>query len=323
MSIPFTVDVSAFYGSPDPTEQSSNTIIDRRKTLNLHKKIENANNVVTKKTRKTRKNKKASQGGAIGFKETGGAVGFSNCKAGALAFNETQLMNELSGLKKGGALPALAAAVIPTLVEMAPQIISAIKSMKKDSSGGAMKIGGASAVFLDGVDPSKYDEMIRTLKAIDRQRKNLIKEGGAIKVGSGKMGTFFKNAWNTMKTWYGNNADKLKPITDILVNSAVNSANKYIDKGVDYVANKTGSDTVKQIGNIVGNMGKDTVNTLASRVSNYGAKPAVSGSGYDIDNLTDTAPQNTVVSKKKKILTAFPNNERQIVASVVKRGVYS
>lgn len=199
MSIPFTVDISAFYGEPDFSEQSANTIVDRRKTLNLHKKM----------NRRT-KQRTTDTGGAIGFKEAGGAVGFSNCKAGALAFNEAQLMNELSGLKKGGALPALAAAVIPTLVEMAPQIISAIKSMKKDSSGGAMKIGGASAVFLDGVDPSKYDEMIRTLKAINRQKKNLIREGGAIKVGSGKVGNFFKNAWNTMKTWYGNNADKIK-----------------------------------------------------------------------------------------------------------------
>ena len=308
MSIPFTVDVSAFYGSPDPTEQSSNTIIDRRKTLNLHKKIENANNVVTKKTRKTRKNKKASQGGAIGFKETGGAVGFSNCKAGALAFNEQQLMNELSGLKKGGALPALAAAIIPSLIEMAPQVISAIKSMKK---GGAIKIGGASAVFLDGVDPAHYDDMIKTMKAIDRQRKNLIREGGAIKVGSGKMGTFFKNAWNNIKSWYGNNADKLKPITDILVNSAVNSANKYIDKGVNYVANKTGSETMKQIGNAVGNMAKDTVNNAASAVQNY------KGSGYDIDQLDNTTTPKTLASKKKKILTAMPNNENQIVESAI------
>ena len=137
MSIPFTVDVSAFYGSPSQGEQSSNTIIDKRKTLNLHKKI---NQPVTKKSRK---NKKESAGGAIGMKE-----------GSALAFNEQQLMNELTGLKKGSALPTLAATIIPALIEMAPQIISAIKSMKK---GGAIKVGGASAVFLDGVDPSKYE----------------------------------------------------------------------------------------------------------------------------------------------------------------------
>ena len=285
MSIPFLIDVSALYGEPDPYEQSSGVILDKNKILSLHRKIDNAANAPRK-----RKSKKAA--GAIGFKEAGaigvseansaarsaamqsrapqgGAISMKQNTGGALAFNEAQLMNELSGLKKGGALPALAAAVIPTLVEMAPQIIAAIKNLKKPS-GGAIKIGGASAVFLDGVDPSKYDDMIKTMKAIERQRKNLIREGGAIKVGSGKMGTFFKNAWSKMKTWYGNNAEKLKPITDILVNSAVNSANKMIDKGVKYVGDKTGSDTIKQIGNVVGNMAKSTVGKAASTVQNYG-----------------------------------------------------
>ena len=231
-------------------------------------------------------------------------------------------MNELTGLKKGGALPALAATVIPTLIQMAPQIIDAIKSLRKNPSGGAIKIGGASAVFLDGVDPSKYDDMIKTLKAIDRQKKNLIREGGAIKVGSGKMGTFFKNAWNNIKSWYGNNADKLKPITDILVKSAVNSANKMIDKGVKYVGDKTGSDTLKQIGNVVGNMAKDTVSNTAAAVQNYGTQSgsgysAALAGGYDIDNLVNDTTPAVVATKKKRILTAFPNNERKTTASQV------
>lgn len=333
MSIPFLIDVSAFYGEPDPYEQSSGVILDKNKTLSLHRKIDNAN-------AGKRKGKKSA--GAIGFKESGGAIsmkqdtagaiGFKEPSAGALAFNEAQLMNELTGLKKGGALPALAAAVIPTLVEMAPQIIAAIKNLRKPS-GGAIKIGGASAVFLDGVDPSKYDDMIKTMKAIERQRKNLIREGGAIKVGSGKMGTFFKNAWNNIKSWYGNNADKLKPITDILVNSAVNSANKMIDKGVKYVGDKTGSDTLKQIGNVVGNMAKNTVSNTASAVQNYG-KTAQEGSGYsaalaggyDIDNLVNDTTPAVVATKKKKILTAMPNNERKVTASQVRakksRSVY-
>ena len=325
MSIPFLIDVSAFYGEPDPYEQSSGVILDKKKILNRHRKIDNAANGAPKK----RKGKRA---GAISMKQnTAGAIGFK--EAGALAFNEAQLMNELTGLKKGGALPALAATVIPTLIQMAPQIIDAIKSLKKNPSGGAIKIGGASAVFLDGVDPSKYDDMIKTMKAIDRQKKNLIREGGSIKVGSGKMGTFFKNAWNNIKSWYGNNADKLKPITDILVNSAVNSANKMIDKGVKYVGDKTGSDTLKQIGNVVGNMAKSTVSNTASAVQNYG-KTAQEGSGYsaalaggyDIDNLVNDTTPAVVATKKKKILTAMPNNERKVTASQVRakksRSVY-
>lgn len=317
MSIPFTVDVSAFYGSPSQGEQSSNTIVDKRKTLNLHKKINNTE-------RKARKNKKEEEGGAIAVQShapEGGAISF-NKEGSALAFNEQQLMNELTGLKKGSALPALAATVIPTLIEMAPQIISAIKSMKK---GGAIKVGGASAIFLDGVDPSKYEDMIKVMKAIDRQRKNLIKEGGAIKVGSGKMGTFFKNTWNNIKSWYGNNADKLKPITDILVNSAVNSANKMIDKGVNYVADKTGSDTMRQIGNVVGNMAKNTVQNTASAVQNY--KGSALPSSYDIDQLDNTTVPKTVASKKKKILTSFVNNDHVQTESAIpvkkSKSVYS
>ena len=314
MSIPFTVDVSAFYGSPSQGEQSSNTIIDKRKTLNLHKKI---NQPVTKKSRKNKK----ETGGAIGMKDPqGGAIGMK--EGSALAFNEQQLMNELTGLKKGSALPTLAATIIPALIEMAPQIISAIKSMKK---GGAIRVGGASAIFLDGVDPSKYEDMIKVMKSIDRQRKNLIKEGGAIKVGSGKMGTFFKNAWNNIKSWYGNNADKLKPITDILVNSAVNSANKMIDKGVNYVADKTGSDTMRQIGNVVGNMAKNTVQNTASAVQNY--KGGTLPSSYDIDQLDNTTVPKTVASKKKKILTSFVNNDHVQTESAIpvkkSKSVYS
>lgn len=349
MSIPFLIDVSAFYGEPDPYEQSSGVILDKKKILNRHRKIDNAANGAPKKRKGKRAGavamqQHAPQGGAISMKQegvssansaahsaAGGAISMK--QAGALAFNEAQLMNELSGLKKGGALPALAATVIPTLIQMAPQIIAAIKSLRKNPSGGAIKIGGASAVFLDGVDPSKYDDMIKTLKAIDRQKKNLIREGGAIKVGSGKMGTFFKNAWNNIKSWYGNNADKLKPITDILVNSAVNSANKMIDKGVKYVGDKTGSDTIKQIGNVVGNMAKNTVSNTASAVQNYG-KTAQEGSGYsaalaggyDIDNLVNDTTPTVVATKKKKILTAMPNNERKVTASQVRakksRSVY-
>ena len=315
MSIPFTVDVSAFYGSPSQGEQSSNTIVDKRKTLNLHKKI---NQPVTKKSRKNKK----ETGGAIGMQDPqGGAIAMQSHapQGGALAFNEQQLMNELTGLKKGCALPTLAATVIPTLIEMAPQIISAIKSMKK---GGAIKVG---AIFIDGVDPSKYEDMIKVMKSIDRQRKNLIKEGGAIKVGSGKMGTFFKNAWSNIKSWYGNNADKLKPITDILLNSAVNSANKMIDKGVNYVADKTGSDTMRQIGNVVGNMAKNTVQNTASAVQNY--KGGTLPSSYDIDQLDNTTVPKTVASKKKKILTSFVNNDHVQTESAIpvkkSKSVYS
>ena len=91
-------------------------------------------------------------------------------------------------------------------------------------------------------------------------------------MGSSCVGTFFKNAWNKIKSWHGNDAEKLKPITDILVNAGTNVTNNAINKGVNYVSNKTGSDTVKQIANVVGNMTKDTVSDVAGQISTTNAK---------------------------------------------------
>ena len=102
MAIPFTVDISAFYGEPDFREQDSGTIVDRRKTLNLHKELETPVNNTPKRAKKRGATKRApaKSAGAIGFKDTGGAIGFKEggaCKpGGALAFNEAQLMNELT-----------------------------------------------------------------------------------------------------------------------------------------------------------------------------------------------------------------------------------
>ena len=142
MAIPFTVDISAFYGEPDFREQNSSTIVDRRKTLNLHKELESGKSQEHGVPRGARQEVASKSGGAIGFRpvknsnfNSGGAIAFNgssdrrvggaNCSTsgGALAFNEQQLMNELTGLKKGGALGTVAATVIPALIQMAPQII--------------------------------------------------------------------------------------------------------------------------------------------------------------------------------------------------------
>ena len=331
MAIPFTVDISAFYGEPDFREQDSGTIVDRRKTLNLHNELETPIN--TKKRRPKRTTTKSAgaigfkdTGGAIGFKDTSGAIGFNgagcNKPGGALAFNEQQLMNELTGLKKGGALDTIAITVISALIQMAPQIISSIKDLINGKQGGALKFGGASAVFLNGINPSDYDDVLKTMKAIERQSKNIEVRGGALYAGSSRVGTFFKNAWNKIKSWYGNNAEKLKPITDILVNAGTNAANNVINKGVNYVSNKTGSDTVKQIANVVGNMAKDTVSDVANQIQGKAGKDTT-GAGYDISDLdNETSPIAVSTKKKNRILTALPQNENKIEKSVIRRRVY-
>ena len=339
MSRPFTVDLSDYYGQPDFREQDSSTIVDRRKMLNLHKKLD-AGKAAEVGPRVPRVRKGTRKGAGANCKPSGGAVAFNNADAalplaehsgGALAFNEQQLMNELTGLKKGGALGTVAATVIPALIQMAPQIISSIKDLFKGKEGGALKFGGASAVFLNGIDPSKYDDVLKTMKAIERQSKNIEVRGGALYAGSSRVGTFFKNAWNKIKSWYDNNADKLKPITDILVNAGTNAANNAITKGVNYVSGKTGSDTVKQIANVVGDMAKDTVSDVAKRVrgeENTG-QGEQTGSGYDVGDVENVVMPKEMKVKKRgrtpRIHTALPQSENKIHKSVVaapRRRVY-
>ena len=109
MTIPFTVDISAFYNEPDFREQDSGTIVDRRKTLNLHKELETPVNNTSKRAKKSPPQRKkrgatkrtsAKSAGAIAFKDTGGAITYNDVNSGggykpggALAFNEAQLMN--------------------------------------------------------------------------------------------------------------------------------------------------------------------------------------------------------------------------------------
>lgn len=302
---PFTFDVNTFFGEPSPVEQSSDTINDQRKHLKTLKMLETPIEEISAKEIKQ------SEGGAIkmgrGCKKEAGAIKMGN-NGGALAFSEEQLMSELSNLKKGGSLTGLAASIIPALIQLAPEIINSIKSAKK---GGAIKFGGASFIFLQGVDAANYDEMLKLFKAIERQKKNLIREGGAIKIASGRMGEFFKKSWNNLKSFYANNKDRLKPITDILLNSASKTANKYIDKGVNYVANKTGSDTIKQISNVVGNIAKDTVNDTIENVRNY------EGGSYDINNIGEEKKTKVNKKKSKKIIVSTDNNQDHVTENLI------
>ena len=69
-------------------------------------------------------------------------------------------------------------------------------------------------MFLNGIDPSDYDNVLKTMEAIERQSKNIEVRSDALYAGSSRVGTFFKNVWNKIKSWYGNNTEKLKPITE-------------------------------------------------------------------------------------------------------------
>ena len=105
MAIPFTVDISAFYGEPDFREQDSGTIVDQHKTLNLHKELETPINTPKRKKRSwetrcspTRSagaisfgQSEIAPGGAIGFNETGGAIGFKDNSGGAIGLGQSEI----------------------------------------------------------------------------------------------------------------------------------------------------------------------------------------------------------------------------------------
>ena len=325
---PLTVDISDFYGQPPYGQQSTDLIVDKRKTLNTHKKLENkfeevkpnknANTTYSPPTGKRSRGRPRKNAKSEKF---GGAITMNNT-AGALAFNENQLKNELSGLKKGGALGPLAATIIPQLIQMAPEIIKSLKSLKH---GGAIKVGGASAMFVEGVKADDYDDIIEWMEKVKRQKKNLIREGGAIKVGSGRVGTFFKNTWDKMKKWYNNGGkETLKPFTDILLQAASNKANQLIDKGVKYVGDKTNSDTLKQMTDIAANMGRDVVENYTGKSRNdTDPNTTATGSGYDIanvDNIVKPKKERTTRGKKTaRIMPSLEQNQNKITERTVRR----
>ena len=94
MSRAFTVDLSDYYGQPDFREQNSSTIVDRRKTLNLHKKLETGKATEAGRTRVAKRQprrRKAIGGGNGG---TGGiALQSVPGEGGAIAFNSANPAN--------------------------------------------------------------------------------------------------------------------------------------------------------------------------------------------------------------------------------------
>jgi len=289
------IDVNAFFGNPPMVAESAHVINDVRKRLRLQTNLANAPDTQPTESALPGQNAPVEQiVGADAAKsgeaeQTGGAIAFN--QGGALAFNESQLMNDLASMKKGGSIAGLAATIIPALISAAPGIIDSIKGLKK---GNGKPCGGASAVFLKDIDPSDYDDYMELFKKIKAQSRFVNKTGSGLVCGSGKVGQFFSNAWTKLKGFYKNNADKLKPITDILMNSAKNYANQAIDKGAQWVANKTGNnETVSQITDVLANSAKNVANKAINDVGTYGRTGEQQGSG-----LCD--PVNATVSKNVK-----------------------
>ena len=251
---------------------------------------------------------KPEQIGSGNDSNSAGALAFSSkgLKAGALAFNEKELINQISALKKGDKLGSgtLTTALLTTLIQTAPQIISAIKAARKSEAGAARcspRIAGAYDTFVKQLDPSEYDNLEALMKQIVSQKKNLkhIQDSDDVEIGSGKFGTFMSNAWNKLKQIYG--SEGFKPIRNALKSAATNYANSYIDKTASKIADKTKNEDLKNIVNTT----RDVVKNAANDVID------ASGAGNDINEVEGSGNQEQkyLVAKQASAVENIQDDE--------------
>ena len=220
-------------------------------------------------------------GGSAEGASEGGALAFSakNLQGGALAFNEEELERQFRALKKGSKLGSgpLAAAAITTLINAAPAIISALKG--KQGSGESAP---------------DTEDLLKLMKQIQNQKK-YIKNG---EIGSGKLGDFFSNAWKKVKGFYNNNKELLQPIMNSLGDYAKDSAQKYINKGADYLASKTDNEHLKKAIDTTKNIATDIKNDVVDRAVGSGVQ-LPDNDFDDLNELAETIEANKNVIKKK------------------------
>lgn len=187
-----------------------------------------------------------SDGGAIAFsaKTLGKGKRGRPKKAGALAFNDEELVQQIKALKKGDKIGsgAVAAAAISSLISAAPAIIDAIGKLRKGKG-----YTGAGELYVKNLSPDKFDTMENLMKQINRQKKyfKFDENTNEYEVGSGKFGDFMSKAWSKLKDLY--NSEGFQPIKNALLNAASNTASKYIDKAANKIASKTQNEDVKNI----------------------------------------------------------------------------
>ena len=260
------------------------------------------------RTKKQVQETKPDQVGAGNDTNSAGALAFSSkgLKAGALSFNEKELINQISALKKGDRIGsgAMSTALLTTLIQTAPQIISAIKSARKSSGGAARctpRIAGAYDTFVKQLDPSQYDNLESLCKQIVSQKKNLkhIADSDDVEIGSGKFGTFMSNAWQKLKDIYG--SEGFKPIRNALKSAATNYANSYIDKTANKIAEKTKNEDLKNIVNTTRDVVKNTTNDVIN----------ASGAGDDIESVEGggNQEQKYLVAKQASAVENIQDDE--------------
>ena len=226
-----------------------------------------------------------SDGGALSFnanslpKTAGGIIGNNsrNTTAGALAFNDEELVKQLSALKKNDRIGsgALATAAITSLISVAPQIIKAISDLKKGKT-----VGEGQAIYMKDLSPDKYNQMEALMKQIKNQKNNFKFDSANNEyvVGTGKFGDFMSRAWNKVKEIYGSEA--FKPIRNALLNAASNTATKAINKVADKAASKVQNEDLKNIINVTRETAQNAKDSIidSQKASGYVKKGGSSSS---------------------------------------------
>lgn len=231
-----------------------------------------------------------TDGGALSFnanslpKPSGGGIISNNSRnstAGALAFNDEELVKQLSALKKNDRIGsgALATAAITSLISVAPQIIKAISDLKKGKT-----VGEGQAIYMKDLSPDKYDQMEALMKQIKNQKNNFKFDSANNEyvVGTGKFGDFMSRAWNKVKEIYGSEA--FKPIRNALLSAASNTATKAINKVADKAASKVQNEDLKNIINVT----RETAQTAKDNlIDSQKASGCVKKGGSSSSNSTD------------------------------------
>ena len=186
----------------------------------------------------------AQEAGAIAFSAKTMAKGRGRKRAGALAFNDEELIEQLKTLKKGDKLGsgALTTAAITGLITAAPEIIRAIGTLRKGKG-----YTGSGEVFVKNLSPDKFDAMENLMKQINRQKKYFKFDSATneYEVGSGKFGDFMSKAWSKVKQIWG--SEGFKPIKEALLNAANNTAQSAIDTAAKKVSSKVQNEDLKRI----------------------------------------------------------------------------
>ena len=236
---------------------------------------------------------------------TAGALSFnanSLPKGGALAFNDEELVKQLSALKKNDRVGsgALATAAITSLISVAPQIIKAISDLKKGKT-----VGEGQAIYMKDLSPDRYDQMEALMKQIKNQKNNFKFDSANNEyvVGTGKFGDFMSRAWNKVKEIYGSEA--FKPIRNALLSAASNTATKAINKVADKATSKVQNEDLKNIINVT----RETAQNATDNIINSQKASGCVKKGGRSSSSSNSTDRYLSTQNKAKMFDKLANDE--------------